>query len=60
MQYLPVGVSALVIPCHMSALLWKELSLSGLDQHFIVCQQAMILYCSTVALIVMEHVTMEL
>ena len=38
MQYLPVNVSVLVAPCHMSASLWKEDTLSGLDRLLIVHQ----------------------
>ena len=36
MQYLPVDVSVLVTPCHMSVLLLEEASLSGQDQFLII------------------------
>jgi hypothetical protein len=63
MQYLPMDVSVLVTPCHMSALLWEEDSPSGPDQLLGVHHSGMRYYCDTVALEVLKLigcVTMEL
>ena len=63
MQHLPANVSVLVTPCHTSALLWKEDTLSGLDQLLIVHQPTITYYYHFTITLILElvgRVIMEL